>query len=328
VKIARERIKILHRRRAPYRARPVRTALALLVLAPWLAFAVIRVGGLEEGYALVGAMALAPFAAASCWVPVVVALVLRRRLALLTAVAVAVALLLCVGPRALGGPDDDLPGGRPLSVMTANLRFGLADPRTVLDLVRTHDVELLSLQELTPEAMRRLDAMGLAERFPYRALDARGGAQGTGLLSRYPLRDARTGIPPTGNAMPEATVLVPGARPLRAKAVHPVAPSPDRGVGRWEADLASLPAAGAGPPRLLLGDFNATLDHARMRAVLDRGYRDAAEVLGDGIHGSYWVIQIDHVLLDERLRTTAAAFHTVPGSDHAALTATLSLPAG
>jgi endonuclease/exonuclease/phosphatase family metal-dependent hydrolase len=212
--------------------------------------------------------------------------------------------------------------------MTANLRYGRADLRTVVELVRRHDVELLSLQELTPEAMQRLDAMGFARRFPHRALDARGGAQGTGLLSRHPIRGARTGIPPTGNAMPEATVLVPGARPLWAKAVHPVAPSPDRGVGRWEADLGAMPPAGDGPLRLLLGDFNATLDHARMRDVVGSGYRDAAEALGDGIHGSYWVIQIDHVLLDERLRVTAAAFHRLPGSDHEGLTATLSLPPG
>ena len=43
------------------------------------------------------------------------------------------------------------------------------------------------------------------------------------------------------------------------------------------------PATPAGPVRLLLGDFNLTLDYRAMRAVLDTGYRDAAAVVGRGL---------------------------------------------
>jgi hypothetical protein len=56
------------------------------------------------------------------------------------------------------------------------------------------------------------------------------------------------------------------------------------------------------------------------------GYVDAAEVVGDGLRGTYWVIQIDRVLVDRRARVTAAAFHDLPGSDHDAMTATVSVP--
>jgi endonuclease/exonuclease/phosphatase family metal-dependent hydrolase len=142
------------------------------------------------------------------------------------------------------------------------------------------------------------------------------------------LRDERR-PPPPGNAMPEAVVDVPGAQPVFVKAVHPVAPRSGglEGIGRWEADLDALPAATPdGPLRLLLGDFNATLDHAHLRRVLDRGYADAADVTGGGLHPTYSIIQIDHMLVDRRARVTATAFHDLAGSDHKAMTATVSVP--
>jgi hypothetical protein len=50
------------------------TALAAAVAAPWVAWAVVRVFGLEAGHPLVGAMALTPHAAATSALPVGVAL--------------------------------------------------------------------------------------------------------------------------------------------------------------------------------------------------------------------------------------------------------------
>jgi endonuclease/exonuclease/phosphatase family metal-dependent hydrolase len=300
--------------------------LAALVALPWLVWAVVRLPGLERGYLLVAMVAFTPYAAATSWIPVLVALLLRQRVVAVAALAVAVGLVAAVAPRAIGGPQDPLPGGRSLSVMTANLRFGQADPRALLELARRYDVDVLSLQELTPDAVPRLDAVGARERFPHRILDARPEARGSGILSRLELRDARRS-PPPGPAMPEATVVVPGAAPVHVKAVHPVAPNRG-GMWRWYRDMDGLPrATPAGPMRMLIGDFNATLDHERLRRVVRSGYADAAEAVGDGLRGSYWVIQIDHVLVDRRARVTAAAFHDLPGSDHDALTATVSLPA-
>jgi endonuclease/exonuclease/phosphatase (EEP) superfamily protein YafD len=283
------------------------------------------VPGLEEGYVLVAAIAFTPYAAATAWIPVVVALVLGQRLLALASLVAFGALAAVVVPRALGGPDDGLPGGRPLSVMSANIRRGEADPRALMALVRRHDVEVLSLQELTPEAVPRLDAAGLRERFPHRVLDPRAGARGGGLLSRHPLQEARQS-PPPGPAMPEATILVPGALAVDAKSVHPVAPGVG-GTWRWNRDLDGLPSATPGGPLwMLLGDFNATLDHARLRRLLDTGYRDAADATGSGLRPTFKGIQIDRLLVDRRAQVTAFAFHNLPGSDHDALTATVSLP--
>ena len=72
-------------------------------------------------------------------------------------------------------------------------------------------------------------------------------------------------------------------------------------------DLRALPPATPdGRLRILAGDFNATLDHAELRRILDTGYQDAAAQVGAGLHGT-WPrdrafpppVTIDHVLADD-----------------------------
>ena len=53
-------------------------------------------------------------------------------------------------------------------------------------------------------------------------------------------------------------------------------------VRGWTADLAALPRPEPGVLRVLAGDFNASLDHAALPAVLGRGYTDAAPRGGPG----------------------------------------------
>jgi endonuclease/exonuclease/phosphatase (EEP) superfamily protein YafD len=79
-------------------------------------------------------------------------------------------------------------------------------------------------------------------------------------------------------------------------------------------------------PVAVAGDFNATTDHAQFRALLDPGYRDAADEAGAGYLPTYpndrWygpVIGIDHVLIRGGLSATSAATLDLPGSDHRAL---------
>ena len=78
---------------------------------------------------------------------------------------------------------------------------------------------------------------------------------------------------------------MPGAPPVRVKAVHPAPPVNARRRARSGASaLAALPGAdGRGDVQILAGDFNATLDHAELRALLDRGYIDAADAVGEGL---------------------------------------------
>jgi endonuclease/exonuclease/phosphatase (EEP) superfamily protein YafD len=316
------------------RQRPtLRDAFALVALAPWAAWAAVRLLGLEPGAPLIGALALTPLVAVTGWLPVVLALALRSWVVAALAVLVAVALASVVLPRALGGPQAPLTPGRSVSVMTANLRYGRGDADAVMQLARRHDVDVLSLQELTPAAARRLDRAGARARFPYRVLDPRSGASGSGLLSRLPLRDAAR-PPGTPHAMPQAQLAVPGVGSVLVKAVHTIPPL-GGDVPVWREELRSLPhATPKGQLRLLIGDFNATLDHHELRALIATGYRDASDTAGSGLDGTYRVrprlpirIAIDHVLVDQRAHVTDASVVEIPGSDHRALLATLSLPA-
>ena len=90
--------------------------------------------------------------------------------------------------------------------------------------------------------------------------------------------------------------------------------------------------------RLLLGDFNATLDHDRLRDLTERGYREAADVVGAGLTPTWSSarvpllpigvpITIDHLLVDERIGVGDIGVHDLPGSDHDAVIGRLFVPA-
>ncbi|MDX6716509.1 MAG: hypothetical protein QOH30_3067 [Baekduia sp.] len=304
------------------------------MLAPWLAWAVVRTFGLDAGGRVVPAMAFTPLVLLSSVVPLVVAVALRRWAVLPLWVLVAGALLVAVLPRALAGPNPLPSGGIGLRVMTANLYQGRGDPATIVRLVREHGVDVLSLQELTPEEVARLDAAGLRRLLPYRDVDARGGASGTGLFTNRPLRHL-----PQVNAIqlmaePRALLRVEGAPPVEVEAVHPPPPLHAQ-VGVWQRMLREIPAVDRTGPtlRIVAGDFNATFDHRELRHVLDRGFVDAADATGEGLRTTWPAgrrlppeITIDHVLIDPRIAAHALSVHTVPGSDHRAVIATLALP--
>ena len=86
---------------------------------------------------------------------------------------------------------------------------------------------------------------------------------------------------------------------------------------------------------MLAGDFNATFDHAALRAVLGLGYDDAARATGQGRAGTWRPLRLpfprlvlDHVLVDPRIAVASVRFVAVPGSDHRAVVAELVLPTG
>jgi endonuclease/exonuclease/phosphatase (EEP) superfamily protein YafD len=118
-------------------------------------------------------------------------------------------------------------------------------------------------------------------------------------------------------------------------AVH-TQPPLRRRIDLWDADLRSLPAASPdGVVRILAGDFNATLDHAELRRLIDTGYEDAAATVGEGLkptwpHGRRIPppVTIDHVLADARCGVRDVTIHTIGGTDHRAVFAELVLPQG
>jgi endonuclease/exonuclease/phosphatase (EEP) superfamily protein YafD len=311
--VAQGRLKVA--RRLPER---LRTVLAAAVAAPWVGWALLRLLGLDLAHPLVGVIAFTPYAAATSVVPVLAAVVLRRwAVALVAALACAV-LVVAVAPRALGGPEQVPSGAATLTVVSTNLFVGNADAEAVVGLAEREGADVVSLQEVTPEASERLDEAGL-DAWPVRAQDTSWSA----VVAR-----GRARAVPSDRAV---LAVQAGGSEIQVEAVHPVPPISTDAVRSWEASLRRLPAAGRGVPRVLAGDFNATLDHRELQRLLGMGYRDAAEVTGRGLHPTWPVgrrvfpLTIDHVLADERLAVVRYEVRTIPGTDHRALVAEVAL---
>jgi len=307
----------------------MRTVVAWVLAAGCLGWAAMRAFGLERGFPLVPLVSYTPFVVVGCAAVVLLALVLRRRSAALVAAVAAVALAGMVAPRALGGPSDpEGEAGARLRVLTVNMHYGTGSAPELVELVRSTRADVLSVQELTPDLVRRLDAAGLGELLPHYVLAAEDGAGGTGLY-------ARAELTPTARPATVATVASARMGDIDLVAVH-TQPPLRRRIGMWDRDLRSLPAASPdGAITILAGDFNATLDHAELRRLIDTGYEDAAATVGDGLRPTWPQgrrfpppVTIDHVLADERCGVRKVTVHTIPGTDHRAVFAELVLPQG
>jgi endonuclease/exonuclease/phosphatase family metal-dependent hydrolase len=236
-------------------------------------------------------------------------------------------------PRAVGAGTVSSAGRETLSVLSANIHRGTAEPAALVRLVDRYDVDLLSIQELTPRFARELRQAGIERRLPNAVREMHAGSSGAGIYSRLPLRKL-AGQQPFFFRMPRAGARLPSGRHVRIVGVHPYPPG--RGnVDIWSGALESLPSTGRGAPWLLVGDFNATLDVSLLRETVDRGYRDAGDVAGKGLEPTWpagaWAsrlpaVTIDHVLADGRLGVVDYEVEDIPGSDHRAVWAELALP--
>jgi endonuclease/exonuclease/phosphatase family metal-dependent hydrolase len=321
------------------RARPARrigvTLLVWLLLLPGAAWAVIRFGGWERGI-LVQLFAFTPYVAVWAWIPALVAGVTRRRLGAAVAIVAAGLLAVAVLPRALADDDRGPATGVRVQVLTSNVLAGAADPETLVRLVRDHDVAVLAVQEFTPAMRTRLSAAGMETLLPHTSLAAENGTTGSAVYSRWPITGAGSRRNGGGFMQAYGTVQPPGAGPLVVESVHPVAPYSVRVLGDWRGDIRDQPSPDpAAPPRILLGDFNATLDHEPLRDLIDRGYRHAADADGAGLVGTWGAygpgpdlppVTIDHVLVDRRIGVRDVEVHGVPGTDHRSVLAALTVP--
>ncbi|MCY1140387.1 endonuclease/exonuclease/phosphatase family protein [Actinoplanes sp. Pm04-4] len=316
-----------------------RTALLLLLTLPGLAWAAVRLLGWEQG-PLVQLVAFTPYAAMWSFVPLLAALLSRKWLVATVAALATVMFAAAVLPRALPDRDQGPATGVPVTVMTINMFIGAADPAAVVRLVRENDVAILAVQEFTPESAAGLQAAGIDALLPHHALADEIGTTGSGLYSRFPMtgqasRRGDGGGLQDGNLQAYATIQPPGAGPIFVESAHPLAPYALRAEDAWRADLASMPRPDqGGVPKLLLGDFNSTLDHQPLRDLIGHGYRDAADATGKGLIGTWGPydglpipsVTLDHVLADKRIGVRDVSVHGVSGSDHRAVVATVTLP--
>ncbi|MFJ7211746.1 endonuclease/exonuclease/phosphatase family protein [Amycolatopsis sp. NPDC098790] len=309
------------------RKKPLVTALLVVPVVPLAGLAALRLIGYDGDWYTLVALSLTPFVAVAGLLLGGLALALRRWWVGGTALVLAVALAVLVVPR-VSASDQREVHGKTLRVLASNLLYGQADPKAVVDLVRLQRIDVLNLVEMTPRVVDGLTAAGLFQLLPYRVLHPAPGAFGSGIVSRFPLKEV--------NLTGDSAAKQPGAQAdlgdgvvAEIVAVHPI--SPDVDTPQWEREIKDLSrAAGEHGLRILAGDFNATLDHAAFRTVLSRGYNDAAEERGAGLTptwpSSSPVVTIDHVVVDNRAAVQDYRVFDVAGSDHRAVFAEVRLP--
>jgi endonuclease/exonuclease/phosphatase family metal-dependent hydrolase len=263
------------------------------------------------------------------WIGVGAALVRGRWHVVATALAV---LLLGLhvwwfAPQVVGSDPAAAEGAQRIVVMNANLYEGHATAADVVDAVREHQVNILVLEEITPQLLEEMDGLGLAELLPDRMGEPDYMVAGTMILADQPLTDhvrLRTVFQGWEATYDGLTVL----------GVHPVAPVDPAG---WRADHAAiLKQAEADHADLVVGDMNATPDHEPMRRLDDAGFRDAGEVANEGWQPTWPanhvgvfpllppVVRIDHVLIGDEMASLGTSTVDIAGTDHYALVATVA----
>jgi endonuclease/exonuclease/phosphatase (EEP) superfamily protein YafD len=260
---------------------------------------------------------------------------LSRCLVVLATVGVLVHAIWASGPF-LGTSAAEASGAQRLRVMTSNLLVGNADAAQVVGAAVDRDVEILVLQEVTPQARSALRAAGIRGVLRHSAGRAEPGVTGTMVFSSHPLRNVHR--LDTGFGSYAMDVRLPRGS-VHLIAVHPRPPIGD--VSDWRADQRVIRQAARGRQdrTMVVGDLNATMDHAPLRELEGRGYDDAATQATSGWQPTWpsagqvsrlgvpvpSLLPIDHVLLSSGLRAVSTESVTIDGTDHRALVASVAL---
>lgn len=314
---------------------PVRTGIAALAWPATLAGAigVALHFSRSSAWLLVLATAGAPYLMSAAVVGAPAFAAARRVRGAIVATVVVAAAIWTQAPLYVGRSGSDRnTAGPEVTVMQANLLFDGADPRALVDEVRTRKIALLTVDELTRAAVEELGKAGLDQVLPHRYLSPGQTASGTGIWSSYPLTNT---VEYDGFVLNQlaATATVPGAGPVAVYAFHPVPPI--FGARVWADELSRLrrvlDRSPPDRPAIVGGDFNATYDHAQYRAMSSGRFGDAADEAGSGHLVTYptdqpWppLIGVDHILVAGGHAVTAKTVG-LPGADHRALVAQVRL---
>jgi endonuclease/exonuclease/phosphatase (EEP) superfamily protein YafD len=309
---------------------------ALLVIA-WAATSLaplLKVWAL--GTAVVSVASLIPLIPVAA-VPLVTVAVRRRRWVPLVATVLAAAApwAFVLGYAAPDNPASRSTTGPAMRLMLVCGDHGNVDAQAVVTAVRSQQVDVLVITELTSTLVHTLTAAGLDRMLEARSmqLPTSGTADamdaGLGVWSRI---DVGAAASLTGTHWPAASVVLrpSGGAAVTLLATH-VAPPLAAGAVSWADDLAILrhTAAGMDGDAVMLGSLNAMPWHRQFRAFDATGLSDAAEVLGRGLRPTWptWlpvpVLSVDHALVSRRIGVTSVDTVVVTGSDHRGLLVSL-----
>lgn len=221
-------------------------------------------------------------------------------------------------------------------LMTLNVYKGRADPQSIISAVREQRVEVLALQETDDDFISRLHEAGIQSLLPYEKVSSADGQYGNGIWTAAPMNSpARDDVGSRASMMPAGSVdFKDGASRVRFVSVHTTSPTPSTWTS-WRDSLLDMESLKQHKQTryVLMGDFNATYDHAVFRDLLGDRFQDSARQAGHGMTMTWpsncsWLprsVAIDHIVVDRGMEAGQMQTLTIPGSDHAALLATLQV---
>ena len=287
---------------------------------------VLAITQIFEPYIVLPALLVAPLA-----------LIGRRRPALVVAALFVGAVALRYGPQVLSLPASAPAGAAQVRVVAWNIEGTAIPVADFLAALKSIDADLIGLEEVIPRYSRAIENDAeLAGLYPYRVLPARSGFRGMGLLSRFPITERDRSIDPP---YVHARVSPPGGEPFTVVVGHPIM-GEATSIGYLPVDLDTRPRddgiahirsivdgeLAAGADVLLIGDFNIT-EREPAYGELARGLWDAHAEVGQG-PGFTWrhqrlkhlpigILRIDYAFAGGRFRPVASSVDCTPlGSDH------------
>lgn len=233
--------------------------------------------------------------------------------------------------RAVIGCGADAAAEGDVRIFEQNVYLGQADPAAVAAAMLASGADLAVLVEAFPPFIDALARQPGVDVFSYR-LSVPGFEEGEiAVWSRWPLQDASGELLSTRPFI-RARVQAP-AGPFTIGAVHTAAPVNDFEVGNWANELAALGLLDRSEPIVLAGDFNATIDHAQFRSLLENGWTDVHTTKGCGPDLTWPTnrglaipaMRLDHVLVSDHFKVKGVEVGQANGSDHKPVIATIHL---
>jgi endonuclease/exonuclease/phosphatase (EEP) superfamily protein YafD len=215
-----------------------------------------------------------------------------------------------------------------ITILESNVYDENATPAKAAATIIGSRADVLALVELSNDVLAALRAEGLDRIYPYSTVPA-GVSRSDGVWSKTPIDDVRFADGRGG--MPMATVDVGGGA-ITVAAVHVRNATSSRSL--WYGDFAEITnqVAAVSGPIALVGDFNATRWNPPFGRLLDSGFHDAHEAVGQGLSRSWpmvglpWpVMRLDHALVKDGVGVVSVRDVTIPGSDHRGFVAVLAV---
>lgn len=241
--------------------------------------------------------------------------------------------------------SNSSPPAESLKVMSFNILGRAGEIQPILDTIRAEELDLLFVQELTPEAAAILSVQ-LAGAFPYQILEPDERARGMGVFSRYPLKQTDIALAGIWMGRPQVLSMDWQGSSVTLVNFHTVATGTlwPRWVrhsfeNREQAlqHLADFVAAQAEfEPVIVAGDANITAlndAYKTLTTVMTDSWVEAGQGLGHTFPGPisegndyaqisffrvpYWLVRIDYIFHTQQWATVAIRLADFNGgTDH------------